>query len=690
MTRTPFVLCATVASAVVCLFVQGAAATSADLGQQFGYVFVPTGANLALTGANAYDYAGTSVASAGDVNGDGLADVVVGASGASNNGRRSSGSVYVAFGQAGQGSVGLGSQRAGGFRIDGADAYDDIGESVASVGDVNGDGRPDLLVGGYGEAYVVFGKATPGNVDLASLGDGGFRMLGSTVGSVAHVGDLNDDGRADMLLGAPYAATGGRMSSGAAYVIFGRASTGDIDLSALGDAGFRIEGASAYDYAGESVGGIGDLNGDGRPDLLIGAPYSDAGGAGNSGSVYVVFGKATPGDIDLAELGSGGFRIDGANPYDNAGNSVAGIGDMNGDERPDVLIGAEGASNNGRRDSGSAYVVYGKASTDNVKLASLGSSGYRVDGANAGDRLGTSVSTAGDVNGDGLPDFLVGMDGSISTGAYAVFGQSNPANVDLAALGSHGFWVAALRYDQAGRSVAAAGDVNGDARPDIVVGAPGATADQANAGAAYVLYGFGTPELSYAPLVAVAGKPGVADTPTVHHTGATRFVVTPHLPAGLTLDRATGAVSGTPAQPGTRTTYTVTMTDLVGVAHAQLEITIKDMTAPTLTVRARRPQQAVHQGGVVVAAACNEACNLTASGTVSVAGSTVVIGFRPARTTLRVAGATTLKLTLSAGGLRRLGRLLGQHGRGRATVTVRAVDRSGNATSSVRAIALRP
>jgi hypothetical protein len=149
-------------------------------------------------------------------------------------------------------------------------------------------------------------------------------------------------------------------------------------------------------------------------------------------------------------------------------------------------------------------------------------------------------------------------------------------------------------------------------------------------------------------------------------------------------------VSGTPAQPEARTTYTVTMADLVGVAHAQLAITIKDETAPTLTVHAHRPQKVLRQGGVVVDVACNEACKLAASGTVSVAGSSVVIGLRPARTTLRATGTTAMKLTFSAGGLKRLGRLLKRNGSGRAAVTVRAVDHSGNATSSVRAIALRP
>jgi hypothetical protein len=154
------------------------------------------------------------------------------------------------------------------------------------------------------------------------------------------------------------------------------------------------------------------------------------------------------------------------------------------------------------------------------------------------------------------------------------------------------------------------------------------------------------------------------------------------------LDRSTGVVSGTAARPEPRTSYTVTMTDLAGAAHAQLSMTIRDETAPALHVRARQQQHVLHQRGVIVAGTCNEACTLLASGDLTVAGTRVTIGLKPARAILRTAGASTLELGLSGAAQTRLARLLGRHGHGRATVTVRAVDRSGNAASAVRIVSL--
>src|SRR5262249_62427219 len=131
------------------------------------------------------------------------------------------------------------------------------------------------------------------------------------------------------------------------------------------------DGANAYDYAGTSVAPAGDVNGDGHGDLLIGAPGADSNGRYSAGSAYVVYGKTSNTNVDLASLGDGGFRIDGAKAYDSAGTSVAPGGDVNGDGRADVLVGAPGADSNGRYSAGSAYVVYGQTSNTNVDLASL-------------------------------------------------------------------------------------------------------------------------------------------------------------------------------------------------------------------------------------------------------------------------------------------------------------------------------
>lgn len=148
-----------------------------------------------------------------------------------------------------------------------------------------------------------------------------------------------------------------------------------VDL--LADANIRIDGAAANDVAGFSVAGAGDVNADGRDDVIVGAVLADNNGRAESGSAYVIYGRAASdprtGPIDLADSDGGagagtgvaaadGFRIDGAAAFDNAGYSVAGAGDVNADGRDDVIVGAYAADNNGRTDSGSAYVVFG----DNV------------------------------------------------------------------------------------------------------------------------------------------------------------------------------------------------------------------------------------------------------------------------------------------------------------------------------------
>ncbi|MBC8120710.1 MAG: FG-GAP repeat protein, partial [Gemmatimonadaceae bacterium] len=223
-----------------------------------------------------------------------------------------------------------------------------------------------------------------------------------------------------------------------AYVVFGKANTTAVDLRSLGSGGFAIDGAAGGDGAGRSVSDAGDVNGDGIPDLLVGALFADAQGRSLAGRAYVVFGKANTTAVDLRSLGSGGFAIDGAAGGDRTGESVSGAGDVNGDGIPDLLVGADGATPQGRNGAGRAYVVFGKADTTTVDLANLGNGGFAIDGAAGGDNAGFSVSGAGDVNGDGLPDLLVGavsanLRGRNAAGrAYVVFGKRTDTNpIDL-------------------------------------------------------------------------------------------------------------------------------------------------------------------------------------------------------------------------------------------------------------------
>ena len=399
-----------------------------------------------LDGVALYDSSGRSVAAAGDINGDGLGDLIIGANFANPSGN-DSGSSYVVFGRSTRfdSSMNLSSLDGSiGFRLDGVGSNDQSGISVAAAGDVNGDGLDDLIIGAYladptgffsGSSYVVFGRSTrfDSSIKLSSLnGSTGFRLDGVassdyTGFSVAAAGDVNGDGRDDLIIGANGAGhIGNGTRSGSSYVVFGR-STGfaaSINLSSLnGSTGFRLDGVAAGDRSGYSVAAAGDVNGDGRGDLIIGAHHADPSG-NDSGSSYVVFGRSTgfAASINLSSLnGSTGFRLDGEAVGDFSGRSVAAAGDVNDDGLDDLIIGAGRADPNGG-DSGSSYVVYGRSTgfAASINLSSLdGSTGFRLDGVTAGDDTGRSVAEAGDVNGDGVGDLIIGAYGADPNGGYS-------------------------------------------------------------------------------------------------------------------------------------------------------------------------------------------------------------------------------------------------------------------------------
>lgn len=402
-----------------------------------------------IDGASADDWAGLAVAGTGDVNDDGLDDVIVGALYADQNGRDKSGSAYVVFGKGSNDKIDLAdvgtSGNAEGFRIDGGQTFDQAGFAVDGAGDMNGDGRPDLIVGapysGYsgihppfmgrvmaGSTYVVFGKGSTDTIDLRNIGTPGstqgFRIDGEDIGdlsgtAVAKADDVNGDGLADLIVGARFATNNYRHDSGSSYVIFGDQSTDLIDLRFLGQRGFRIDGAETSDVAGWSVAGVGDMSGDELADLIVGAPYADNNDRHDSGSTYVVFGRASNDAIDLRNLGDQGFQMDGAAAGDKTGSSVAGVGDVNGDGINDVIFGAPEADKGDHLDMGAAFVVFGKRLTSlnsAIDLDRLLNRGRRFDGASAGDLAGTSVANGGDVNGDGHPELVVGAPGDDQNG----------------------------------------------------------------------------------------------------------------------------------------------------------------------------------------------------------------------------------------------------------------------------------
>jgi len=481
-----------------------------------------------LDGVAAGDDSGFSVSTAGDINGDGVGDLIVGSYRADMNSSASgssSGRSYVVFGHSPPFAATLplpSLNGSNGFRLDGVAAYDLSGRSVSAAGDINGDGVGDLIVGSLfadpngsasGSSYVVFGHSPPfvATLALSSLrGSNGFRLDGAAANdlsgySVSAAGDINGDGIDDLIVGA-YVADKNGSRSGSSYVVFGHSPpfAATLALSSLnGSNGFRLDGVAASDYSGFSVSAAGDINGDGVGDLIVGAPFADPNGS-RSGSSYVVFGHSPPfvATLALSSLsGSNGFRLDGVAAGDDSGRSVSAAGDINGDGVGDLIVGAPFADPNGSL-SGSSYVVFGHSPpfATTLALSSLsGSNGFRLDGAAAGDQSGRSVSAAGDINGDGIGDLIVGApfadpNGSRSGSSYVVFGHSPPfaATLALSSLsGSNGFRLDGVAADDySGRSVSAAGDINGNGVGDLIVGAYGADSNGfASSGSSYVVFG---------------------------------------------------------------------------------------------------------------------------------------------------------------------------------------------------------
>ncbi len=350
------------------------------------------------------------------------------------------------------------------------DAVDNqnFGYSVSGMADFDGDGYDDVLVGaprdndaGFegGAVYVYYGSE--GGIDIprqqkltGSVGDE-WDMLGY---SVSATGDINGDGYDDAIIGA----WGDNTYSGSAYVYYGS----DSGLDPSSEQKFVASDRFPYDHYGVFVSVAGDINGDGYDDVVIGAHGYD----NYDGAAYIYYGSA---------LGvSTSTEVKLVAPNSQYGVSVAGAGDINGDGYDDVLVGANGGGN-----YGSAYLYYG--SDDGLDPSS--ELELLASDTDLGDNYGISVSSAGDIDGDGYADVIIGAkDDKYSGSAYLYYGSERGLDLSSEQKILASDELSGLNF---GSSVSGVGDIDGDGYDDVIIGAEGGDFDGANSGAAYVYHG---------------------------------------------------------------------------------------------------------------------------------------------------------------------------------------------------------
>ncbi|WP_051069987.1 T9SS type A sorting domain-containing protein [Balneola vulgaris] len=354
-------------------------------------------------------------------------------------------------------------------------------------------------VNNLGRVYVLFGRSTPypSNINLSDLTSStGLTIYGNSadagfIGIDVASGDVNNDTYDDIIIGAPYSTVNGNYNTGKVIVVFGTTSFGTDSLNINdidGTNGFYIEGINGSDETGYNIES-GDINNDNYDDIFIGVIGDDTNGS-NAGKVYVVNGKSsfsTP--INLINFNSStGLYFDGIAAGDKAGNGL-GTGDINNDGIDDLFIGATEADIDGKSSSGEIYAILGSSTIDStLTLSNLnGTNGFKISGHTYNHKLGSSFSV-GDLNNDLTNDLVIG-----ATKPTVIFGDGtfsdslNVAQLD----GTNGFlFQSHSSYNTVSVAIA---DVNNDGSNDLIAGDRGGDyPSTANSGAIDVFYNLDT------------------------------------------------------------------------------------------------------------------------------------------------------------------------------------------------------